>query len=81
MSTASSKEVIYAALVDNTLIGGSANNEANQEIYEIAASFPGIEQTIVAIDQEIKVRDMLVKRVFIETESRRIFANKSGVVD
>ncbi len=96
------------------LIGESANNEVNQEIHEIAASFPGIEhvnevltlhmgpgfilvnisidfvdqvsaaeveQTIAAIDQEIKARNILVKRVFIEAESRRIFMNKSGVVD
>ncbi len=39
------------------------------------------EQTIAAIDQEIKTKNILVKRVFIEAESRRIFTNKSGVVD
>lgn len=40
-----------------------------------------VEQTIAAIDQEIKTKNLLVKRVFIEAESRRIFTNKSGVVD
>ncbi|MDH5553455.1 MAG: cation diffusion facilitator family transporter [Nitrosomonas sp.] len=40
-----------------------------------------VEQTIAAIDIEIKERNPLVKRVFIEAESRRIFTNKSGVVD
>lgn len=96
------------------LIGESANSEVNQEIYQIAASYPGIEhvnevltlhmgpgfilvnisidfidqvsaaeveQTIAAIDIEIKEKNSLVKRVFIEAESRRIFTNKSGVVD
>ena len=96
------------------LIGESANNEVNQEIHAIAASYPGIEhvnevltlhmgpgfilvnisidfidqvsaveveQTIAAIDLEIKAKNVLVKRVFIEAESRRIFTNKSGVVD
>lgn len=96
------------------LIGESANNEVNQEIHAIAASYSGIEhvnevltlhmgpgfilvnmsidfvdqvsaaeveQTIAAIDQEIKAKNLLVKRVFIEAESRRIFANKSGAID
>ena len=96
------------------LIGESANNEVNQEIHAIAASYPGIEhvnevltlhmgpgfilvnisidfidqisaveveQTIAAIDLEIKAKSVLVRRVFIEAESRRIFTNKSGVVD
>lgn len=96
------------------LIGESANNEVNQEIHAIAASYPGIEhvnevltlhmgpgfilvnmsidfvdqvsaseveRTIAAIDQEIKAKNLLVKRVFIEAESRRIFANQSGVID
>lgn len=96
------------------LIGESANNEVNQEIHQIAVSYPGIEhvnevltlhmgpgfilvnisidfidqvsaaeveQTIAAIDQEIKTKNVLVKRVFIEAESRRVFTNKSGVVD
>ncbi|MCH9638882.1 MAG: cation diffusion facilitator family transporter [Betaproteobacteria bacterium] len=85
------------------LIGESANNEVNQEIHAIAASYSGIdhvnevltlhmgpnfilvnisidfvdstsaaevEQTIAAIDQEIKAKNTLVKRVFIEAESR-----------
>ena len=32
-----------------------------------------VEHTIVAIDQEIKARNTLVKRVFIEAESRQSF--------
>lgn len=40
-----------------------------------------VEQTIAAIDLEIKSKNLLVKRVFIEAEGRRIFTNKSGVVD
>lgn len=39
-----------------------------------------VEQTIAAIDLEIKSKNLLVKRVFIESESRRIFLNKSIVV-
>lgn len=90
------------------LIGESANNEVNQEIHAIAASYemidhvnevltlhmgPGfilvnisldfidsvtaadVEQTIAAIDQEIKARNELVQRVFIEAESRVVTGN------
>lgn len=96
------------------LIGESANNEVNQEIHNIAASYAGIEkvnevltlhmgpgfilvnisldfvdhataaeveQTIAAIDQEIKARSTLVKRVFIEAESRQSFIQKSAYVE
>ncbi|CAH1388185.1 cation diffusion facilitator family transporter [Candidatus Nitrotoga sp. M5] len=40
-----------------------------------------VEQTIAAIDSEIKSKNPLVKRVFIEAESRRAFTKSSSVVD